>query len=177
MRMLIGFLLVAVLAPPVAWAGGDDELVGVWVTEENKARVEVTKKDGVYRGTIIWLKDLDYPADDKDAGTPKHDRENPDESKRGGPIIGLEILKGFREKGDKLYDKGTIYDPDNGKTYKCKMEIRDDGHLYVRGFIGISLLGRTTVWTRYVEPEAGPAAESKESGAGKGDATEAESAR
>ena len=63
------------------------------------------------------------------------------------------IVKDFVYKGSGQWYKGTIYDPDNGKTYKCKIKYGDsDKVLKVRGFIGVSLLGRTTLWTR-VEDE------------------------
>ena len=50
--------------------------------------------------------------------------------------------------GDGLWKKGTIYDPDNGKTYKCKLRLVSDDVLNVRGYIGVSLIGRTSQWTR-----------------------------
>ena len=51
--------------------------------------------------------------------------------------------------GDGHWSGGTIYKPDNGKTYKCKIALNADGTLSVRGFIGFSLLGVTQTWTRY----------------------------
>jgi uncharacterized protein (DUF2147 family) len=57
------------------------------------------------------------------------------------------ILKGFEKDGDNEYEDGTIYDPKNGKTYSCI--IRQKGNkLSVRGYIGVSLIGRTTTWTK-----------------------------
>jgi len=67
-------------------------------------------------------------------------------------VIGLEILKNFVYKGDGVWHKGTIYDPDNGKTYKCKIRFGDDESvLKVRGYIGFSMIGRTTEWRRVDE--------------------------
>jgi len=66
---------------------------------------------------------------------------------RNRPIIGLKILSGFEKEGDNKYVDGTIYDPKNGKTYSCKMTYKGKT-LDIRGYIGISLLGRTTVWER-----------------------------
>ena len=57
-------------------------------------------------------------------------------------------MKGFLYDGKGTWKKGTIYDPDNGKTYKSKVKIGDQGELKVRGFIGFSLIGRTSQWTR-----------------------------
>jgi len=64
------------------------------------------------------------------------------------PVIGMIILKDLSSSGDQ-WKGGTILDPNNGKTYKCKIEVVEDGQkLKVRGFIGISLLGRTQYWER-----------------------------
>lgn len=121
-----------------------DKVRGFWYTEENKSIVEIYRaKNGKYYGKIIWLKNP-YESD----GSPKVDDQNPDPAKRKEPIIGLLILKGFEYKGNKIYKDGTIYDPDNGKTYNCIMTLIDADHLDIRGYIGISLIGRTTQWIR-----------------------------
>ncbi|NDC41849.1 MAG: DUF2147 domain-containing protein, partial [Chitinophagia bacterium] len=59
---------------------------------------------------------------------------------------GLMILKGFKKEGDNIYNEGTIYDPNNGHTYSCTIK-REGNELNVRGYMGISLLGRTTRFT------------------------------
>lgn len=70
------------------------------------------------------------------------------DERKGQKIIGMTIAKGLKEK-DGVYQGGEILDPDNGKVYKCKMKLSEDGNkLEVRGFIGISLLGRSQIWTR-----------------------------
>lgn len=64
------------------------------------------------------------------------------------PIIGMKFLWGFKKEGA-LYTGGQILDPKNGKIYKCKMEVLKDGkELNVRGYIGVSLFGRTQTWKR-----------------------------
>ena len=86
---------------------------------------------------------------DEDTGKPKKDKENSDKELRSRPVLGLEILTGFVFDDDEWED-GDIYDPKNGKTYSCYMKFNDDtkDELKVRGYIGFSLLGRTTYWTR-----------------------------
>ena len=142
----VGLLLV--MATPSAWAGADD-ILGVWNTAEGRSRVEVYKCADRYCGRIIWLKEPLYPQDDAKgmAGKPKVDRKNPDSALRGQPLLGLEILRDFRYD-DQQWRDGTIYDPREGKTYRCKITLGDDGVLNVRGFIGISLFGRTAEWKR-----------------------------
>jgi uncharacterized protein (DUF2147 family) len=117
---------------------------GVWYNTDKTGKVEIYKKGEVYYGKIIWLKE---PINTS-TGKPKVDENNPETSKRTALIIGLVVLKNFSYEGDKVYSGGTIYDPENGKTYKCKMTLIDKDHLDVRGYIGVPALGRTENWTR-----------------------------
>lgn len=151
----VAFLLVA---GGVVAADDGGVVLGLWATEpgtENgQAHVEIVEEGGVYNGSIVWLEQPVYPPDDDGgmAGQEKVDRENPDATLRTRPILGLQMMEGFEYAGDGEWKSGRIYDPENGKTYKCKMRLIDDETLKVRGFIGVSMLGRTSVWTR-VEPE------------------------
>ena len=132
-----------------------DELLGQWYTADNASKVEIVKRDGKYFGTIIWLSEPNYEAGDAEAGKPKRDRENPETSRKNDPVIGIQVLKNFHYVADeKTWEGGTIYDPENGRTYKCVIRFQDDPQatdgksLHVRGYIGIPTLGRTTVWYR-----------------------------
>ena len=63
-------------------------------------------------------------------------------------MAGLIILKDLKYS-DGVWEDGTIYDPMSGKTYDCTMKIKDGGKsLDIRGYIGVSLFGRTSTWTR-----------------------------
>lgn len=119
-----------------------DAVSGIWYNEKKTAKIKIYKAtDGLYYGKIDWLK---IPNRN---GKPKVDFHNPDKSKRNNPILGLTILKGFKKADEDLFDDGTVYDPENGKTYSCKITVVDD-NLEVRGYVGISLFGRTTTWTK-----------------------------
>jgi uncharacterized protein (DUF2147 family) len=78
------------------------------------------------------------------------DKNHPDEKVRSRPVLGLTNTWGFVYKGENIWDDGSIYDPKNGNTYSCTMKLKDKNTLEVRGYIGISLIGRTDVWTRQV---------------------------
>jgi len=124
-----------------------DDILGIWLNEDKDAHVEIYKSAGKYFGKIVWLK---TPIREE-TGKPKLDKENEDESLRSRPVMGLLLLNEFSFDGDDEWEDGTIYDPKNGKTYKCYMEFEDEDNkdvLKVRGYIGFSLLGRTTYWTR-----------------------------
>ena len=143
-KMMLIVACTLFLLTGTAVANEADAILGEWYTDPEKkdAVVEIYKDGDVYSGKIVWLK-----TPKNDDGTDKVDKENPDETRRNDPIIGLNLLKGFTHKGGNKWAGGTIYDPNNGKTYKCKMKL-EGSELKVKGFIGVSLLGRTTVWLK-----------------------------
>lgn len=143
-RLLLFLVCVILLDTSNAPAQGTeaDAILGNWVTEGGKAVVEIYRCDSRYCGKIAWLKEAKNPD-----GTDVVDAKNPDPSKRNRKVLGLNMFWGFRYDGEWNWVGGSIYDPDNGKTYSCKMKL-DNDTLKVRGFIGISLFGRTTVWNR-----------------------------
>ena len=118
--------------------GGPDAILGVWVTPNGEGYVEIRKSGDAYDGTIIGGADE----------TPRLDEKNPDPALRDRALLGLTIMEGFVYDSDRRWNNGRIYDPNTGKTYKCKLELEDDGTLDVRGFVGIPLFGRTETFTR-----------------------------
>ncbi|RZJ75260.1 MAG: DUF2147 domain-containing protein [Flavobacterium sp.] len=119
-----------------------DDILGKWLNSSGEGQIEIYKRGDKYFGKLAWIKE---PNDEK--GKPKTDQKNPTESLRGKPILGLEILKNFVFDDGKWSD-GTIYDPKSGKTYSCKLSLKDSNQLSVRGFVGVSLIGRTEVFKR-----------------------------
>jgi uncharacterized protein (DUF2147 family) len=152
-RRLLAALLVALGAGGAARADeAADAIVGVWETahtENGWAHVEIARRGDAYDGTIVWIDEELYRAGDPMAGRVKVDRENPDPALRARPILGLTIVRGLRHVGGDRWDGGTIYDPESGRTYRSKAVLADGGStLKLRGFLGISLLGRTSAWKR-----------------------------
>ena len=134
------FLLVTLIAGKTATAQSD-KIEGTWFNDIKDAKIQIYKSnDGKFYGKIIWLKE---PIKN---GKPKLDEKNRNEKLQKQPIVGLLILKGFEKDGD-TYEDGTIYDPENGKTYDCKITYKGKT-LSIRGYVGISMFGRTTVWER-----------------------------
>lgn len=121
-----------------------DEILGVWRTGSGNGKVEIYKKGDQYLGKIVWLSE---PVDSK-TGKPKTDIMHPDKALHDRPILGLVNLWGFSYDGENKWDGGHIYDPKNGKEYKCSITMKDKNTLNVRGYIGISMIGRTDSWTR-----------------------------
>lgn len=116
--------------------------VGIWTNAEKEARFEIYKCGDKMCGKIIWLKE---PNRD---GKPKTDISNPDKKLQSQPIIGLVFLKGFEYDDNNKWDDGTIYDPKTGKTYSSYMQMINKDKLEVKGYIGISMIGRSQIWNR-----------------------------
>ena len=122
------------------------EIAGIWLTEEDDAKVEVFQKGGRIYGNIIWSKKIESG---EESG---FDVNNPDEELRERKIIGLQILSDFEKTGDTKWENGKIYDPESGNTYSCVIKLdRKKQTLKVRGYMGIALIGRTTTWKRFTE--------------------------
>ena len=137
------FMLIALLGTIMpAIAQQKDKIEGIWYNQEKTAKIEIYKAvNGRFCGKIVWLKE---PVRN---GQVRTDENNPDAAKRKNQLMGLAILWGFDKDGDNGYENGKIYDPKNGKTYSCKITHKGNS-LDVRGYVGISLIGRTAVWER-----------------------------
>ncbi len=126
------------------------DLTGIWRTIDDKrgivrAHIQIEKQpDGSYTGTLIE----DFPAPGEAPLLKCNKCPAPYTNK---PIIGLEILKGFKEEADNPnnFSHGKVLDPRHGKIYNGKAKLSSDGRkLYLRGYVGISLLGRSQTWLR-----------------------------
>lgn len=150
MKQSLGLTLIALFFIAPAAATANDGILGQWTTKEGKSHVVISKCDAGLCGKIVWLKEPNYPADDDKgmAGKPKVDRENPNPEFRKKSTIGLQVLSGFKTNHGNVWEDGTLYDPKNGKTYKSNLTLDDPKTLKVRGYIGFSWIGRTSVWTR-----------------------------
>ncbi|SFF90843.1 DUF2147 domain-containing protein [Pontibacter chinhatensis] len=134
-------LVMLLFLSSAAWAQSLSP-IGIWTNEEGKAKFEIYKCGDKLCGKIVSLKE---PLRN---GKPKLDENNPDKKLRTKPLIGLPFMKGFEYDGDNKWDEGTIYDPESGKTYSCYMKMVSKDKMEVKGYIGISLIGRTQHWTR-----------------------------
>ena len=121
-----------------------DAIVGVWKTGEGNAMVRIYKNGEKYQGKVVWLKEPNDP----ETGKPKQDKNHPDEANRTRPVLGMINIWGFSYKDKNLWDDGNIYDPKNGSTYSCTIKMINPNTLEVRGYIGVSIIGRTDTWTR-----------------------------
>ncbi len=143
------FKLILLLSLFVSWfaysQSNADDIVGTWYNAEKSSKIRIYKcGDGgkKYCGKIVWLK-----KDKEDDGGPRVDKNNPDPKKRKDLMMEMLILKLFvYDQSDKEWNDGTIYDPKNGKTYSCTIK-KKGNTLEVRGYVGVSMIGRTAIWT------------------------------
>jgi len=144
-----GFLATILLAATTAFGAGPDDVLGTWKTDGGDSQLELFQCGDKICGKIIWLKVPKYiDSNDGPVGRTKVDRKSPNPSLRNRPIIGLQVMKGLTAKGSNRWENGTCYDPESGKSYKCKMQLKSPDRLEMRGYIGISLIGRNFALTR-----------------------------
>ncbi|POY35400.1 DUF2147 domain-containing protein [Solitalea longa] len=145
MKKLIALTVTACFFAMASFAqSGADAIVGIWLNQEKDAKIQIFKKGNEFYGKLVWLKN---PKETN--GQDKKDTKNPEEAQRNRLLMGLEILKGFKyDTDDVKWADGSIYDPKSGKTYSCKLTLKDKNNLNVRGYIGVSIIGRTDIWSR-----------------------------
>jgi uncharacterized protein (DUF2147 family) len=136
----VSLCMVLIFASPRLLADSSS-VTGLWKNED--ASFEVYEENGKLSAKIVGLREPLAPD-----GGEKTDVRNPDASKHSRPIIGLVFMTGFTPAGPGKWENGTIYDPKSGNTYSCDMELQGANTLKVRGYIGISLIGRTEIWKR-----------------------------
>jgi uncharacterized protein (DUF2147 family) len=145
MKKVILFFILMISAQSIFAQKDGDLILGTWQTGSGNARVEIYKNVNNYQGKIIWLSEPIDPATNK----PKTDTKHPNTKLHTRPLMGLVNLWGFSyDEKEGNWENGHIYDPKTGKEYKCTITSKDKNTLDVRGYIGISLIGRTDTWTR-----------------------------
>jgi len=148
MKISLWFILL-LTAASTAFGAGLDGLLGIWKTENDESKVEISRCGEKICGTIIWLKTPTYTnSRDGEVGTPVIDQKNPAPALKNRPVLGLRILEGFTSEDGNTWGNGTCYDPKSGKTYRGKINLTATDRLELRGYVGIPLFGRSSVWTR-----------------------------
>ncbi len=141
-------LVYALLCLGVASPSYADDITGLWLVQEGDAQVRIEPCDDALCGRIVWLEE---PLDEQ--GNERRDVNNNDPELQQRTVVGLRILERVTatQNEDGVWKDGRIYDPKNGKTYKCNIELEPDGRLKLRGYVGFSLFGRTSRWTRVTD--------------------------
>jgi uncharacterized protein (DUF2147 family) len=111
-----------------------EKIKGLYWSPEKDAKIEIYKNGNHYFGKTVW------------AAIARKDVNNPNKELTQRNLLGLDILTNFSYE-DGVYKDGKVYDPNNGKTYSCKITL-EGNNLKVRGYIGMSLFGRTEIFER-----------------------------
>ncbi len=139
------FVLLAIISWPLSALAeiNAQSVEGVWLSADGTGWIKIELGAAGLIGSIAGSPDESgqrKPTDKDDL--------NSDPALRDRLLLGLTIMDGFTYAGEGKWKNGRIYDPNSGKTYKCKLTLVDENTLELRGYIGISLLGRTETWTR-----------------------------
>ncbi len=135
-------LLASFFAIPDASASTPIE--GLYWTDDREGIIELYRQGDELRGRIRWR------------ASPSLDHKNPDPALRQRSMVGVTFLTGFTQARDQ-WRGGSVYAADNGRTYQGKLWLEEGGEvLKMRGYIGISLLGRTASFTRLADGESIP---------------------
>ena len=114
---------------------------GRWLTQEQDGWIRIALVGESLEGRIAGAP----------PGSPSErefDDRNPDPALRTRKLDGLVIMSGFEYDGDGRWKNGTVYDPNSGKTYRCTITLLDPNTVKIRGYVGVSLFGRSETWTR-----------------------------
>jgi uncharacterized protein (DUF2147 family) len=148
-------LLVALLAMLSAFSASAQgpSVMGTWLTASKAAQVHLAPCADTARGPLCGQ--VVKLIDPKDAGgkpmVPEEviDAHNADPSLRGRKVLGMMLLYGFTRTSDpNSFESGTIYNGENGKTYRANITLQTDGTLRLRGYVGTPMFGETQIWTR-----------------------------
>lgn len=145
LALMLATLASPAVAAPERTAGGD--VRGLWVDHREgdlrKVAVWIEDCENLLCGRIYWLK---KPLSAQ--GQAKRDKHNPDAALRDRPLCGLKILSGFRRVTESTWGGGHIYNASDGRTFSSTISLEHDGSLRIRGYVGISLFGKTVEWVR-----------------------------
>ena len=160
LQKLIGSTVVfGVLIGAVPLPAAEPTAAGLWEQVDEKSGqaeswFKITERNGVYQGNIVKM--FPKPGDDENWVCDKCEG-----AEKGKPVLGLMLIKGMQRNG-LSYENGTIMDPRDGSVYRALMRLSPDGQkLEVRGYLGISLFGRSQVWNRLPDNALAPPAAAK----------------
>lgn len=121
---------------------GQGDIEGRWLSGDGDGWIEIRLVGDSLEGVIAGSPNT------KEDDPPRYDDLNPEPSLRDRALDGMTIMSGFRYDGENKWTGGSIYDPNSGKTYRCILTQVNRNTIKVRGYIGVSLFGRSDTWTR-----------------------------
>ena len=142
-KPLVALCALAMVA--AAQPGSSPE--GRWLTEKKNGIIEIFRCGNNLCGRLLWFRIK--PGDSNQQGV---DLENPDPKQRNRPLCGLVFMSGFKPDGPNGWEDGRVYNSDDGNTYHATMTLQPDGRLRLHGYIVVTLIGASELWTRHAGP-------------------------
>lgn len=130
---LAAFVMISV--PAFAQKGNPDAVLGTYWNPDKDAQIEIFKEGDNFFGKIVWLEE------------PGKDSNNPDPDLRDRDLLGLVFMSDFTFNGKDTWADGSLYSPEDGREVRAKLSMLKNGSLKIRGFIGVSLVGKTRIFT------------------------------
>jgi uncharacterized protein (DUF2147 family) len=155
-KLVVMSAIIMLGATSVSLRAAEPSAVGLWEQVDEKSGkpeswFKITERNGAYEGNIVKI--FFKPGEDENWVCDKCEG-----AERGRPVLGLALIKGMQRSGSS-YENGTIMDPRDGSVYRALMKLSPDGQkLEVRGYLGISLFGRSQVWNRLPDNALAPPA-------------------
>jgi uncharacterized protein (DUF2147 family) len=145
MKLLLTMMAIMAISLNLFAQSKPDDIVGNWMTADKTTIVQIMKSGNNYIGKLIWSKQKN-----------RKDHLNPDEGKKEKYLLNSLILTKFEHDGDQSYINGEIYDPNSGKTYDSNLTLVSKNRLKVQGYVGITMFGRSSEWTRVTTKKTSP---------------------
>jgi uncharacterized protein (DUF2147 family) len=136
--MVAPWMLAAAMAPPAVAA----DPRGTWLTQDKDAALTISACGRQLCGRIIWLERAT-----ERGGAVRRDKNNPDPGKQTQRICGLVVIKGLEPSGPDTW-AGSVYNPEDGKTYQGSITVLSPDALKVRAYLALPIFGKNQTWTR-----------------------------
>lgn len=146
-------LAAALISASFPMASQAQSVMGTWLTASKVARVQIGPCADAARGPVCGsVVGLNDPKGPDGAGVPPEqatDFRNVDPALRTRKVIGMPLIYDFKKTAEpNVFEEGSIYNGENGKTYKANIALQPDGTLRLRGYVGSPMFGETQIWTR-----------------------------
>ncbi|MEM0923390.1 MAG: DUF2147 domain-containing protein [Pseudomonadota bacterium] len=130
--------------------GISDPAFGLWLTENERAIIEISSCSGRACGRIVWM---DQPRHID--GSPKTDENNPDAALQSRTICGIPLVGDFKREQPGIWTDGYVYNPKDGQRYAAKITAVSPDKLEMRGFVLVPAFGSSQTWTRVESTRGG----------------------
>ena len=142
MARIYCFAAAAMLALAVVIPAHAADVTGLWLIQDNTARVRIFQCGDLICGNVVWLSQ----PNDAVTGKPQTDKLNSDLDKRNRAMLGVPVFLGMQRKNEENKWVGRIYNPDDGSTYNGHIELVEQSRLKVQACVAIYC--QSEIWTR-----------------------------